>query len=89
MHDILEVLARHNPGLSKTALKATGKVMAAISAATAQLTTEQQRKIVSHEDKLAEALGAVVADIASRDGPPLDRSEGRAAGGSQSGSRAQ
>ncbi|RVG20023.1 hypothetical protein CN233_35605 [Sinorhizobium meliloti] len=71
MHDILEVLARHNPGLSKTALKATGKVMAAISAATAQLTTEQQRKIVSHEDKLAEALGAVVADIASRDGPPL------------------
>ncbi|PDT80851.1 hypothetical protein CO676_25335 [Sinorhizobium sp. BJ1] len=71
MHDILEVLARHNPGLSKTALKATGKVVAAISAATAQLTAEQQRKIVSHEAKLAEALGAVVADIAAGDGRPL------------------
>jgi hypothetical protein len=71
MDDILRVLARHNPGLSKTALKATGKVVAAISAATAQLTAEQQRKIASHEDKLAEALGAVVADLAARDTRPL------------------
>jgi hypothetical protein len=71
MADILKVLARHNPGLSKAALMATGKVVVAISAATAQLTTEQQQKIVSREDKLAEALGAVVADLAARDTPPL------------------
>ncbi|MBP1861591.1 antitoxin Xre/MbcA/ParS-like domain-containing protein [Rhizobium herbae] len=71
MADILKVLARHNPGLSKTALMATGKVVVAISAATAQLTTEQQQNIVSREDKLAEALGAVVADLAARDTPPL------------------
>jgi hypothetical protein len=71
MADILKVLARHNPGLSKTALMATGKVVVAISAATAQLTTEQQQKIVSREDKLAEALGAVVADLAARDTPLL------------------
>ncbi|MET0528339.1 MAG: hypothetical protein ABW003_08335 [Microvirga sp.] len=71
MNDILKVLARHNPGLSETALKATGKVMAAVSAATAQLTAEQQRKIVSHEVKLAEAFEAVVADIAASDERPL------------------
>lgn len=71
MDDILKVLARHNPGLSRAALRATGKVVAAISVATAQLTADQQRKIASDEDKLAEALGAVVADFASMDARPL------------------
>lgn len=66
MDDILKVLARHNPRLSKAALRATGKVMAAVSAATAQLTAEQQRQIVSHEGKLAEAVEAAVADLAGK-----------------------
>ncbi|REF73348.1 hypothetical protein BDD41_1902 [Paracoccus versutus] len=47
MDDILKVLARHNPGLSKAALKAVGRVMAAVSTATARLTVEQQRQIAS------------------------------------------
>lgn len=71
MDDILEVLARHNPGLSKAALKATGRVMAAVSTATARLTAEQQRQIASHEDKLAEAVEAAVADLAGKGGRPL------------------
>ena len=71
MDDILKVLARHNPGLSKSALKATGKVMAAVSAAAAQLTAEQQRQIVSHEDKLAEVVEAAVADLAAKSERPL------------------
>lgn len=71
MDDILKVLAHHNPRLSKSALKATGKVMAAISAATAQLTAEQHRQIVSHEQELAEAVEAVVADLAAKGEQPL------------------
>lgn len=71
MDDILKVLARHNPGLSKSALKATGKVVAAISAATARLTAEQQRQIVFHEDELAEVVEAAVADLAAKGTPPL------------------
>lgn len=71
MDDILKVLAQHNPRLSKSALKATGRVMAAISAATAQLTTEQHRQIVSHEQELAEAVEAVVTDLAAKGEHPL------------------
>ena len=71
MDDILKVLARHNPRLSKSALKATGRVMAAISAATAQLTAEQHRQIVFHEQELAEAVEAVVADLAAKGEHPL------------------
>lgn len=66
MDDLLKVLARHNPALSRKALRATGRVMAAISAATARLTAEQHRQIVSHDDELAEAVEAVVADLAAK-----------------------
>lgn len=71
MDDILEVLARRNPGLSKAALKAAGRVMAAVSIATARLTVKQQRQIASHEDKLAEAVEAAVADPAGKGEHPL------------------
>lgn len=71
MDDILKVLARHNPSLSKAALKATGRVMAAVSIAMARLTAEQQRQIASHEDKLAEAVEAAVADLAGKGERPL------------------
>ena len=66
MDDILDVLARHNPGLSTAALKVTGRVMLAVSTATARLTAEQQRQIASHEDKLAEVVEAAVADLAGK-----------------------
>lgn len=71
MDDILEVLARHNPGLSTAALKVTGRVMLAVSTATARLTAEQQRQIASHEDKLAEVVEAAVADLAGKGERPL------------------
>ena len=71
VEDILKVLARHNPGLSKSALRATGMVVAAVSAATAQLTAEQQRRIASHEDKLTEVVEAAVAGLAAKGERPL------------------
>lgn len=71
MDDILKVLTRHNPGLSKAALEAVGRVMAAVSTATARLTVEQQRQIASREDKLAEVVEAAVADLAGKGDRPL------------------
>ena len=71
MDDILKVLARHNPGLPKAALKVTGRVMLAVSTATARLTAEQQRQIASHEYKLAEVVEAAVADLAGKRERPL------------------
>ena len=59
--DILKVLARHNPNVSKAVLEATSRVMAVISAATADLSTEQQRNILVHDKELAKAMEAVVA----------------------------
>ncbi len=43
---------RYNPGLSKPALVATGKVMAVVSAAAARLSVEQQRRIAANETEL-------------------------------------
>ncbi|MBB3595134.1 hypothetical protein FHX08_005544 [Rhizobium sp. BK529] len=70
--DVLKVLARHNPRLSKTALAATGKVVAAISAATARLSAEQQRRIAADEKELAQAVEAVVASLAEKSGRNLE-----------------
>ena len=54
--DMVEVLARHDPILSKTTLEATGKVFAALSVATAQLSIEQQRHIVTDANRFVRAL---------------------------------
>ncbi|CCM78482.1 hypothetical protein [Rhizobium mesoamericanum] len=87
--DVLKVLARHNPRLSKAALAATGKVMAAISAATARLSAEQQRRIAADEKELAQAVEAVVASLAEKSrrnleevpvGKPLEVSTGTGLG---------
>jgi hypothetical protein len=61
--DVIEVLARHNPRLSETALAATGRVVAAVSAATARLAADQQRQIVADEHQLAQAVEVVVAAL--------------------------
>ena len=58
--DVVKVLARHNPGLSKTTLTAAGKVVAAVSAAAARLSADQQRRIVADERELAKAVEAAV-----------------------------
>jgi hypothetical protein len=70
--DVVQVLARHNPRLSKTALKAAGQVMAAVSAATARLSAEQQRWIASDEKELAEVVEAIVASLADRSSHGLE-----------------
>lgn len=69
--DVLKVLARHNPGLSKTALEATGKVMAVVSAAASRLSIEQQRRIAGGEKELARAVEAVVVGLAKGVGRKL------------------
>ncbi|MEK1930240.1 MAG: hypothetical protein AAAC47_10735, partial [Pararhizobium sp.] len=66
--DILKVLARHNPKVSKAALEAAGKVMAAISAATAHLSAEQRRDLLAHENELTKAMENVVADLTAKRG---------------------
>jgi hypothetical protein len=69
--DVLKVLARHNPGLSKPALAATGKVMAVVSAVAARLSVEQQRRIADDETELAHIVEAVVAELAAKPGRVL------------------
>ena len=61
--DIRDVLARHNPGLSKTTLAATGEVMAAVSAVAARLSGEQQRRLVADKGGLAKALAEFPEDV--------------------------
>jgi hypothetical protein len=63
--DVVEVLARHNPTLSKTALAATGKVFAVVSAAAARLSADQQRRIVADEEMLEHAVEAAVSGFAT------------------------
>lgn len=69
--DVLKVLARHNPGLSKPALVATGKVMAVVSALAARLPIEQQRRIAADETELAHIVEAAVAELAAKPGHGL------------------
>jgi hypothetical protein len=69
--DVLKVLARHNPGLSKPALAATGKVMAVVSAVAARLSVEQQRRIAADETELAHIVEAAVAELAAKPDRPL------------------
>ncbi|ACM31047.1 hypothetical protein GOZ78_20915 [Agrobacterium vitis] len=69
--DVLKVLARHNPGLSKPALAATGKVMAVVSAVAARLSVEQQRRIADDETELAHIVEAAVAELAAKPGHVL------------------
>ncbi|MCA1868350.1 hypothetical protein HW571_22000 [Agrobacterium genomosp. 3] len=69
--DVLKVLARHNPGLTKPALAATGKVMAVVSAVAARLSVEQQRRIAADETELAHIVEAAVAELAAKPGRAL------------------
>lgn len=87
--DILEVLARHNPGISRSVLKGKSRVVAAVTAATVRLSDEQQRYIVAHEKDLVEAMGTVAAGLASQDDreliqisveKPVEVSEGQGLG---------
>ena len=64
--DILDVLARHNPGISRSALKGKSKMVAAVTAAAVRLSEENQRQILVHEKDLAQAMETVVADLAGR-----------------------
>jgi hypothetical protein len=64
--DILDVLVRHNPGISRTVLRSKSRVVAAVTAAAVRLSDEQQRQILAHEENLVEAMGTAVADLADR-----------------------
>jgi hypothetical protein len=70
--DVVQVLERHNPRLSKLALAATGKLMAVVSAATARLSAEQQQRIVSDEKELGQAVAAIVANLVDKSSHDLE-----------------
>lgn len=73
--DILAVLSRRHPGISKSALEATGKAVAVLTAATSRLSPAQQRQIATHERALARAMENAVAELA-RPGKALARVAG-------------
>ena len=62
--DILAVLSRRHPQISKSTLEATGKAVAALTAATSRLSPAQQRQIAVHERALARAMETAVAELA-------------------------
>lgn len=62
---VVDLLARENPKLSKSALKATGRAVAAFTAAAGRLSREQQRRIVAHEKVLEQAMEKLVSELAS------------------------
>jgi hypothetical protein len=64
--DILEVLARHNPGISRAALKGKSKVVAAVTAAAVRMSDEQQLQILAHQTDLFEAMETAVADLVGK-----------------------
>lgn len=71
--DVLEVLARHNPDLSKPALVATGKVIAVVSAVATRLSVEQQRRIAADDAELAHIVEAAVAELAAKPSHALEK----------------
>lgn len=68
----LDVLARRNPKLSRSALKTTDRAVTALAAAAARLSPEQQQRIVAHEKDLAKAVEKVVQAIAAREASASD-----------------
>lgn len=69
--DILDVLARYNPGIPRATLRDKSKVVAAVTAAAVRLSDEQQRRILAHEKVLAQTMESVVADLADKGGDQL------------------
>lgn len=67
--EVVKVLAHHNPHLSKPALRATGKIVAAVSAATARLSVEQQKEIVAHDQELVKAVEVAMSSLAGMPRP--------------------
>lgn len=67
--EVVKVLAHHNPHLSKPALTATGKIVAAVSAATARLSIEQQKEIVAHDQELVKAVEVAMSSLAGMSKP--------------------
>lgn len=67
--EVVKVLAHHNPHLSKPALRATGKIVAAVSAATARLSVEQQKKIGAHDQELVKAVEVAMSSLTGMSKP--------------------
>ena len=87
--DILDVLARHNPGIPRAAPKERSKVVAAVAAAAVQLSDEQQRHILARKKMLTETMETVIDRLADKgrqelirfeDDKPAEVSEGEGLG---------
>lgn len=65
VREVVQVLARRHPGLSDTALDIAGKMMVTLSEATAQLGSEEQRRLAENEERLLQALQDAVSSLAT------------------------
>lgn len=63
--EVMKVLARHNPGASKSALTAAKAVITAVSTVASRLSAKKQHSIVAHERELTKVVEAVVAGLAA------------------------
>ena len=64
--DIAGVFAREKLKPSKATIKATGKVVAEVAVAVSKLTAEQRRRVLVQEEALADAIEALVEELAAR-----------------------
>ncbi|MEZ5985997.1 MAG: hypothetical protein R3B94_08605 [Hyphomonas sp.] len=64
--DIAGVFAREKLKPTKATIKATGKVVAEVAAAVSKLTAEQRRRVLVQEEALADAIEALVEELAAR-----------------------
>ena len=89
VNDIVAILAKYNPGAPKSALKVTGRAVAALSAAAGRLSREQQRQIGgSREGSRASHRGCGFRTGRGRDDQPgFDQSGRQSAGRGEPGRR--
>jgi len=64
--EMVELIARHNPKVSRATLKTAGRAAAALSEAATRLSTEQQERLVAHREELPDLIAAVAEKLEAR-----------------------
>lgn len=62
----LDALVKQNPRFSKSALKTTGRAVAALFTVAGRLSRQQQQQIAAHEEDVARAVRNAFSEFASR-----------------------
>jgi hypothetical protein len=63
VNDMTRLLAKHYPGVSKSAAETTAKAAVALAAVAAGLSPEQQRRIMAHRENLPRIVASAIADL--------------------------